>query len=176
MSDSDVPDQLVSDDMVERYMALSPPIAAVIPQFQTIINEIERSYVLGLFFSALSASCVAIERQLNLARMKLHSYHPKIKELWGKGASNSWEENIEALRQWGYLDDAFAGELTDLYRNVRCPHLHSGAIGEEAADALRAATAAYKLLGVFLGFPPDLFKFTSQIECLNPSDPRFLAF
>jgi hypothetical protein len=45
-----------------------------------------------------------------------------------------------------------------------------------AADALRAAKLAYVLIGAFLGFPPDLFKFTSQIECINTSDPRFLAF
>jgi hypothetical protein len=176
MSDGDVPDDLVSDQMAERYIALFPPIAAVIPEFQTIVNEIERSYVVGLFFSALSASCVAVERMLNMARIELHQYHPKIKELWGKGASNSWEENISALRQWGYLDELFARELTDLYQNVRCCYLHSGPIGDMAVDALRAATAAYKLLGIFLGFPPDLFRFTSQIECLNTSDPRFVAF
>ena len=162
--------------MVERYIALSPPIASVIPEFQTIINEIEHSYVIGLFFSALSTSCVAIERMLNLARIELHQYHPKIKELWGKGPSNSWEENIDALRKWGYLDEALADELRDLYQHVRCHYLHSGPVGDMPGDALRTATAAYKLLGVFLGFPPDLFMFTSQIECLNTSDPRFVAF
>jgi hypothetical protein len=176
MSDSDVPDHLISNEMVVRYRALAPPIAAVIPEFQTIINEIERTYVLGLFFSALSAACVAIERLLNLARIELHQYHPKIKTLWGKGASNSWDENIDALAHWDYLDATFASELKELYREVRCGYLHSRPIADMSTDALRVATAAYKLLGMFLGFPRDLFKFTSQIECLNPSDPRFLAF
>ena len=176
VSDSDVLDHLVSDEMVERYRALSPPIAAVIPEFQTIINEIERAYVLGLFFSALSAACVAIERLLNFARIELHPHHAKIKALWGKGASNSWEENVDALAQWGYLDDSFATELKELYRDVRCRYLHSGVIGNMSADALRSATVAYKLLVTFLGFPEDLFRFTSQIECLNTSDPRFVVF
>ncbi len=176
ISDSDVPDHLVSDEMVERYRALEPPIAAVIPEFQTIINEIERTYVLGLFFSTLSTACVAIERLLNLARIELHQYYPKIKTLWGKGASNSWGENIEALAQWGYLDTGFASELQELYRDIRCAYLHSGPTTDMSQDALRVATAAYKLLGIFLGFPSDLFRFTQQIECLNPADPRFLAF
>lgn len=176
MSDSDVPEHLISNQMAERYMALSPPFAAVIPEFQAIINEIERAYVVGLFFSTLSASCVAIERMLNLARIELHPHHAKIKELWGKGPLNSWVENIEALRLWGYLDESFAKDLTDLYQDLRCRYLHSGAIGDMAADALRAAKLAYVLIGAFLGFPPDLFKFTSQIECINTSDPRFLAF
>ena len=177
MFDADVPDRLVSDDMAERYQQLSPPIASVIPEFQIVINEIERTYVVGLFFSTVSTSCVAIERLLNLARMELHDHHPKIKALWGKGPSNSWNENIDALGQWGYLSKVFADELRGLYTDVRCRYLHSGAIGDISADALRAGVDAYGLLGLFLGFPRDLFRFTNgKIECLDQSDPRFLAF
>jgi hypothetical protein len=89
---------LVNDRMVERYLELVPPKAAVIPEFQTIINEIERAYVLGMFFSAVSASCVSIERMLSLARIELNIHHPKkMKKLWGKGPSNEWYENIDAL-------------------------------------------------------------------------------
>ena len=55
MFDSQVPDHLVSDQMVERYLQLSPPIAAVIPEFQRIIDEIERTYVIGAFFATVSA-------------------------------------------------------------------------------------------------------------------------
>ena len=45
------------------------------------------------------------------------------------------------------------------------------------ADALRTANAAYGLIGMFLGFPPDLFRFNNgQLECLNKADPRYLAF
>lgn len=176
MGDGHVPDQLVSDEMAKRYIALSPPIASVIPEFQTIIDEIERAYVLGLFFSTISASCVAIERMLNLARIELHPHHQKIKSLWGKGASNSWGENIDALREWGYLDETFSRELAEIYETIRCRYLHSGPIDDLAADAFRSAAAAYKLLGAFLGFPNDLFRFTSEIECLNTADPRFVAF
>ena len=176
MSDRDVPDYLVSDQMVRRYRELEPPIAAVIPEFQRIINEIERTYVLGFYFSTVSSACVAIERLLNMARLELHPYHEKIKTLWGKGASNSWDENIDALVQWKYVDDTFGTELKELYREIRCVYLHSGPIIDTGDDALRAATAAYKLVGIFLGFPTDLFKFTNQIECLDPTDPRFLAF
>lgn len=177
MSDADVPDYLVTDDMVERYLALSPPVASVIPEFQTVIIEIEHSYVLGLFFSALSASCAAIERLLNLARIELHRHHTKIKSLWNKGASNSWEENIDALQKWDYLDDSFALELNKIYRDIRCRYLHSAPISEMSADAFRVASAAHKLLGMFLGFPENLFRFTSQgFECMNTSDPRYVAF
>lgn len=100
MFDSQVPDHLVSDQMVERYLQLSPPIAAVIPEFQRIIDEIERTYVIGAFFATVSASCVTTERLLNMARIELHQYHPKIKSLWDKGPSNSWDENIDALATW----------------------------------------------------------------------------
>lgn len=174
--DSMVPDELVTDAMVERFLQREPPIASVIPEFQNIINEIEYTYVLGMFFSTTSAPCVAIERLLNLARIELHPHHKKIKRLWGKGPSTSWDENIEALQSWGYLDDQFAAEMKALYTEVRCQYLHSGLITDLSADALRSARAAYRLLGLFLGFPTDLFRFTSHIECLNQQDPRFVAF
>jgi hypothetical protein len=57
---------------------------AVIPEFQSATNEIERAYVRGLFFSTVASACVAIERMLNLARIELHHHCPKIKELWAK--------------------------------------------------------------------------------------------
>ena len=57
---------------------------SVIPAFQDIFIETERAYTLGLFFSAISAASVAIERMLNLARIDLHAHHKPIKELWGK--------------------------------------------------------------------------------------------
>jgi hypothetical protein len=176
MLDSMVPDHLVTQAMVERFLALTPPIASVIPEYQDIINEIEYTYVVGMFFSTVSASCVSTERLLNQARIELHRYHPKIKELWGKGPSNAWAENIEALQTWGYIDDEFGQELKALYTEVRCRYLHSGPINDLRADALRSARAAYRLLGIFLGFPEDLFRFTSRIECLNNQDPRFVAF
>lgn len=176
MFDSMVPDHLVTDDMVVRFLDLNPPIASVIAEFQEVINEIERAYVVGMFFSAVSASCVTIERLLNIARIELHPYHQKIKKLWGKGPSNSWDENVEALQQWKYLDELFSTELKGLYREVRCRYLHSWENTDYSADALRSAQAAYRLLRIFLGFPEDLFRFTNGIECLNTEDPRFLVF
>jgi hypothetical protein len=97
--------------------------------------------------------------------------------LWGKGASNSWGPNIDALLSWGYLDEPFALELATLHEDVRNAYLHSSPLGDVKANALRAANDAYKLIGIFLAFPPDLFRFNNgQLECLNNADPRFLAF
>ncbi len=176
VSDTMVPDYLVTDSMAKRCMEIFPPIAAVIPEFQLIIDEIERDYVLGNLFSAVSAACVSIEGLLNIARIQLHKHHPKSKELWGKGPSNEWSENIDALKSWRYFDEDFARELNWIFKNIRCKYLHSGEMKDLHADALRSVQAAYKLLTIFLGFPEDLFRFTSGIECLNPSDPRFLEF
>jgi hypothetical protein len=178
LSDADVPDNLVSDDAVRRYLEIEPPVAAVIPEFQAIVDEIEDAYVGGLYFAALSAACVSLERLLNLARIELHPFHPseKTKRLWGKGPSNGWDVNIDALALWGYLDQAFADELKGVYEDIRNRYLHTGPIGDMKTDALRAIGAAYRLLKIFLGFPEDLFRFAAGIECLNPKDPRFKAF
>jgi len=114
---------------------------------------------------------------LNLARIELHPYLPKIKELSGKGAHNSWLPNIDALERWGYLDQRFAAELRARYE-IRCGYLHSAPIAQPTEDALRSANAAYKLIGVFLGVPhPDLVRFAAgKLEFVNEKDPRFVVF
>lgn len=175
--DSDIPDSLVSEEMAQRYLEITPPVFSLMPDYQSVIVEIERSYVIGNDFSALSASCVVIERLLNQARIALHKHHKVIRRLWGKGPTNEWRPNIEALKAWGYLDDAFASELHDMYPDVRCRYLHCGEIRNLRNDARRAVTAAYKLMTIFTGFPEDLFSWAGGgPTCKNQADPRFLEF
>jgi len=175
--DSDISDKLVSEEMAERYLEISPPVFALMPDYQSVINEIDQSYVIGNDFSALSASCVVIERLLNQARIALHKHHKVIKTLWDKGPTNEWYPNIDALKEWVYLDDVFASDLYDIYREVRCRYLHCGEIQNLRKDALRAVTAAYKLMTIFIGFPEDLFSWMGgRPACKNEADPRFLEF
>ena len=63
MFDSMVPDILVTENMIDRFLQLDPPLASIIPEFQGIINEIEYSYVVGVFFATVSASCVTVSPQ-----------------------------------------------------------------------------------------------------------------
>lgn len=172
-----IPDSLVSEEMAERYLEITPPVFCLMPDYQSIINEIERSYVVGNDFSALSASCVTIERLLNEARIALHKHHTTIKALWEKGPTNEWYPNIDALKEWGYLRNDFASELTNMYRDIRCRYLHSGEIQDLRNDARTTVTAAYKLMTTFIGFPQDLFSWAAGgPSCLNSADPRFIEF
>jgi hypothetical protein len=174
-----IPDVLVNEEMAERYLEITPPVFSLVPDFQSVILEIEQSYVIGNDFSALSASCVAIERLLNQARIALHKHHKDraIRKLWNRGPTNDWQPNIDALKDWGYLDDALASELSALYRDIRCRYLHCGAIQSLRQDARRSAAAAYKLMTIFIGFPDDLFGWTGRcLACKNEADPRFVEF
>jgi hypothetical protein len=175
--DKDIPSVLVSEEMAERYLEIHPPVFSLIPDYQSIINEIEQSYVIGNDFSALSASCVVIERLLNQARIALHKHHKIIKKLRDKGPTNEWYPNIDALNKWNYLDDTFASELYDIYQEVRCRYLHCGEIKCLRDDARKTITAAYKLMTIFIGFPEDLFSWkTGMPVCRKETDPRFLEF
>lgn len=177
MTDADVPAYLVTDAMVDRYLAIEPPWLRATTDYDTIIESIEHSYVLGLYFSALSSAVVATERLLNIARIELHKEVPtKIGKLWAKGPLNEWEGNIEALESWGYLDPTLATELRRLF-GVRCQYLHSGDISSLQADALAAIKGAYELIGCLIGFPPRLFTFQDgRLVCLNPEDPLVKVF
>jgi hypothetical protein len=177
--DKDIPNVLVSEEMAERYLEITPPVFSLIPDYQLIINEIEQSYVIGNDFSAMSASCVVIERLLNQARIVLHKHHKDkvVKKLWNKDAVNEWYPNIDALKEWGYFDGAFASELSNIYNDIRCRYLHSGEIQNIRHDALMAIAAAYKLMIIFIGFPEDLFSWINgSPACKNEADPRFLEF
>jgi len=178
--DDDIPDKLVSEEMAERYLEIVPPVfSVIIPAYQSIVNEIEQSYVIGNDFSALSASCVVIERLLNQARIALHRHHEDkvVKGLWGKGPTNDWDPNIDALREWGYLDAAFASELSNIYREIRCRYLHCGEIQSLRENARRAIAAAYRLMSVIIGFPEDLFEWKHGAPvCKNEGDARYLEF
>lgn len=177
--DKDISDKLVSEEMAERYLEINPPTFSLIFDYHLIINEIDQSYVIGNDFSAVSASCVVIERLLNQARVALHKYHNDkvFKKLWGKGPTNEWYPNINALKTWGYLDEAFSSELNDIYNEIRCRYLHCGEIQNIRQDARRTIAAAYKLMSIFIGFPDDLFSYIEGAHtCKNENDPRFLEF
>jgi hypothetical protein len=177
IADRDIPDYLVSEPMIDRYLAIEPPQFCALTEFHQIIKEIERAYVFGLYFSALSSSVVTIERVLNMSRIALHKdMTPKFKELWNKDAVPDWERNIEALVMWKYLSPELGKELADLYQSVRCHYLHSHPITTMEQDCLRAIKAAYKLLDEILGLPARLFKIGGGITCLEPADPLVRAF
>jgi hypothetical protein len=177
VSDAMVPDFMVNDAMINRYLEIEPPQLRATTEFDVIIEEIEQAYVLGLFFSALSASVVAIERMLNTARIRLHPLaSPKQKKLWGKQEIDTWQPNIDALTEWKLIPDELGKELSTLY-SVRCKYLHSGEITSLQNDSVRAVKAAYSLLAELIGFPPRLFKFGNfGIECLDENDPLIVTF
>jgi hypothetical protein len=177
VSDSMVPDYLVNEAMIDRFFAIEPPQFRSTTAFDAVIEEIERAYVFGMFFSALSASVVVIERMLNTTRIELHKLvTQKKKELWDKGPTNSWQPNIDALVEWKYLSTELAEELSELY-DVRGNYLHSGNTATIPTDSLRAVKAAYALLGEIIGFPPRLFRFgNSGLECLDETDPLVQVF
>jgi len=136
ISDKVASDHLVADSMIDRFLEIEPPVLRCTMNFDLIIEEIERAYVLGLFFAALSTSVVTIERMLNLARIEIHKHvTPKIGELWDKGPTDKWQQNIDALVGWNYVSEELATELSEVYK-LRCQYLHSGNISNVRGDAL----------------------------------------
>ncbi|MBV8519309.1 MAG: hypothetical protein JO197_18085 [Acidobacteria bacterium] len=178
ISDASIPDYLVTDSMIDRYLIIEPPQASVMPEFDAIVNEIERAYVFGLYFSALSAACVSIERTLNLLRIKLHPFHPgTATEIEGLGPIDNWKKNIDALVQWGYLQEDDSTALLRKQYFIRSKYLHSGPLDELPVDTLTSINVAYDLLKMTLAFPNSLFMYSSGgIRCKDPSHPLFVAF
>jgi hypothetical protein len=178
ITEATVADELVTDSMIDRYLVIEPPQTLVMPEFDTIVNEIERAYVFGFYFSALSAACVSIERTLNLLRINLHPFHPgTAAEIEGLGPIDNWKKNIDALTQWGYLQEDDSTALLRKQYFIRSKYLHNGRLNELPADTLTSINVAYDLLKKTLAFPDSLFAFSDGgIRCKDPSHPLFVAF
>lgn len=177
ISDSMIPDVLVTDTMIERYLEIEPPEFCVAPDFQPIIDDIEHAYVLGLYFSAVSAACVMVERLINALRIGLHPFHRgTFPDIEGKGPIDNWKKNIDALVAWEYLpEDSFTADVRSLWF-TRSKYLHAGPLDDLKNDAARSVRIAYALLKKFLGFPDELFEFTSGIACKDFSHPLVQVF
>jgi hypothetical protein len=140
-----VADYLVTESMVDRFLAIDPPEFRVPSTFDTVTDEIERTLCSRpAFFRPFSGS--------GHDRTCFEHVTPKIKELWQKGPLNEWEGNIGALEKWGYLSAGLPEELRDLYA-IRCRYLHSGEIASLEADSLRSVNTVYNLLRALIGFP-----------------------
>jgi hypothetical protein len=178
ITEETIADELVTDSMIDRYLVIEPPQTLVMPEFDTIVNEIERTYVFGFYFSALSAACVSIERTLNLLRINLHPFHPgTAAEIEGLGPIDNWKKNIDALVQWGYLQEDDSTALLRKQYFIRSKYLHSGSLNELPAHTLTSINVAYDLLKKTLAFPDSLFTLSNGgIRCKDPAHPLFLAF
>ena len=174
-TDTMIPDFLVSEAMIDRYLAVRPPQFRIGGEFDAILNEIERAYVLGRLFAAIASSVVTIERMLNEARIKLYPFgNPPVPALKGKGRLDQLASQHRRASSWSFLENEIAEELRKLYK-TRCEYLHSAPLGSLERDA-RRVDAAFALLKVFVGFPESLFAIGNQMRCLDESHPVFKVF
>lgn len=105
------------EEKFARWLAIPKPVLSVVDEHTFLLADIERSYVSGAQYSALTGACSLGERIFNHIILRVRdSYkgHPQYKHVYRSGSFNDWNLAIETLVQWNILD----AEGEQLYREL----------------------------------------------------------
>lgn len=95
------------EDKLKRYLSFKPSSLAIIGEYHDLLQEIDDSYILGLYYPALTASCCLGERIFNILILRLMDYHKTsqyYKNIYSKESLTDWTSSINILRDWKVID------------------------------------------------------------------------
>lgn len=154
------------DRKITDYAELGIAPWSVVDQHNVFMGQIRDSFSFGAYYPSLVGACALGERLLNELVIRLRaSYesHPATAKVAKQQTFNDWVQCIEALFQWGVIDDPLATKFNDLrkFRN-RSVHYGKHLVGSDArVDALKAVLLVQEIV-------EDLFR-------PHGGPPRFIA-
>lgn len=94
------------DGKFGRWMSIPKSVISVIDEHTQLLEDIERAYITGSLYSALTGACCLGERIFNqIIRRTRESYkaHPQYKRV-NNDSINKWDLAIETLKKWDILE------------------------------------------------------------------------
>jgi hypothetical protein len=113
---------------ISDYGALGSAPWSVIDRHNLFMSQIRNSFALGAYYPALVGACALGERLLNELVIRLsgaygsHSATPRVST---QNTFTDWALCIEALFEWGVVDDSLASKFNEL-RKFRNRSVHYG--------------------------------------------------
>jgi len=145
--------ELDFDSKLERYLELDSPNITVVTEYYWVLNEAADAYACAYFYPALTSACCLGERILNILILRLREYYratQSYKKVWKKDSFQNWDEAIDALAEWGVLDNALAELYKELW-TIRKDAIHLKAISDFQPQALQAILHILKITGNLFG-------------------------
>ncbi|WP_139770678.1 hypothetical protein [Paenarthrobacter ureafaciens] len=148
---------------IDDYAALGPAPWSVIDRHNMFLRQIRQSFAFGAYYPALVGACSLGERLLNELVIRLRgayrSHSATTKSVATHKTFMNWSVCIEALFEWGVLDDPLATKFNNLrkFRN-RSVHYGTHLTGRDAREeALQAVLLIQEIIEALFrphGGPP----------------------
>lgn len=154
---------------INDYRALGSAPWSVIDRHNLFMHQVRDSFALGAYYPALVGACALGERLLNELIIRLrsaYSSHPATVSVATQRTFTDWVVCIEALFEWGVLDDPIATKFNNL-RKFRNRSIHYGthlANSDAHDDALHAVLLIQEIIEALFrphGGPPRFIAATS---------------
>lgn len=150
------------ENKYKRYISFRPPSFRMITEYHELLQEIEDSYVYGLYYPSLTSACCLGERIFNILILKLRGYYKKskyYKQIYNKESFNDWTKAIEILCDWNVIDSADIKAKYEELQEIRHGVIHFNKLGDIEGKAINALKIIYDITAYFfaVGSRKDIY-------------------
>jgi len=150
------------EEKLERYLSFRPPPFRIITQYHDLLQEIEDSYVYGLYYPTLTSSCCLGERIFNILIIRLRDYYKTTKHykhVYQKDSFDDWDKSIEILCDWKVITSADVKTKYKKLAKIRHNVIHFNRLEDIETKALDALTIIYGITTYFfaIGHRKDIY-------------------
>jgi len=150
------------EDKRERYLSFRPPSLRIITQYHELLQEIEDSYVYGLFYPTLTSSCCLGERIFNILILRLRDYYKRsrhYKRIYRKESFDDWERSVGILSDWKVINSTDVKREYKKLARIRRDVIHFNTLEDIQGKALDALKAVHDITAYFfaIGQREDIY-------------------
>jgi hypothetical protein len=150
------------EEKFKRYMSFKPPSLRVITEYHDLLQEIEDSFVYGLYYPALTSSCCLGERIFNILLIRLRDYYKTsehYKHIYRKESFDDWSKSVKILCDWNVIaSDDIKTKYAEL-EGIRHEVIHFNRLEDIEAKSINALRIIYDITTYFfaVGHRDDIY-------------------
>mgnify|MGYP001599004465 FL=1 len=146
-------------------MSFKPPPLRVITEYHDLLQEIEDSFMYGLYYPALTSSCCLGERIFNILILRLRDYYKTsehYKRIYRKESFDDWSKSVGILWDWRVIASDDIKIKYEELKSIRHEVIHFNKLEDIEAKALNALRIIYDITTYFfaVGHRDDIYFWT----------------
>jgi len=150
------------EQKIKRYLSFRPPSLRIITEYHNLLQEIEDSYIYGLYYSTVTSSCCLGERIFNILILKLKNYYKEsecYKHIYAKESFDNWDKSIKMLWDWKVITSEDAMIKYKKLTAIRHGFIHFSKLEDIEQKALETLRIIYDITTYFfaIGYRQDIY-------------------
>ena len=150
------------ENKYKRYISFRPPSLRVIMEYHALLQEIEDSYVDGLYYPSLTSACCLGERIFNILILRLRDYYKTsehYKHIYQKESFNDRTKSIEILCDWKVINSDDIKTKYEELQKIRHGVIHFNKLEDIEVKAINALRIIYDITTYFfaVGSRKDIY-------------------